>query len=329
MTDSIKVFPPDFRVLDGNGDPVSGAKIKFFDEGTSNPKTVHSDYSLTTSLGSTVHCDSEGAPVNTEGGSTKVEVYVNASRYKVTITDSDDVTIESKDNVDGALDTTGYTAATYALAKANVLAKSADYTVTTDDQGKVVNMDATSADRTITLPSAVTAGDGYVITLRHVGTAIAYTVAIATVSSQTISVPLAGGAATSFTLTSYGESVTLVSDGANWHCMSHVLGLGLGQGHHQPDPYDLGTVSSGSITVDPENGLYQKVTINGAVSWLAPSQNCDVKVLVTNGASAGTQTVSDFDKESGDSHTTGNGDKFYFNIANLDGSSRIFIEAMQ
>ena len=46
MPDSTQVFPPGFRVLDDNGDPVDGARIYFDDAGTSNDKTMYSDSGL-------------------------------------------------------------------------------------------------------------------------------------------------------------------------------------------------------------------------------------------------------------------------------------------
>ena len=52
---STLVFQPGFRVLDASGRPVSGAQIRFFEAGTSTPKTVYSDAALTQALGSIVY----------------------------------------------------------------------------------------------------------------------------------------------------------------------------------------------------------------------------------------------------------------------------------
>lgn len=100
MTDSIAVCPPGWRALDANGAVISGAKLKFYDAGTSTPKTVYSDSTLSTSLGATVTCDSGGYPVS--GGSTKTIVYTGTAAYKLVITDADDVTIATHDNLRGA-----------------------------------------------------------------------------------------------------------------------------------------------------------------------------------------------------------------------------------
>jgi hypothetical protein len=61
----------------------------------------------------------------------------------------------------------------------------------------------------MTLPSAVTVGDAWRVTIGNTGTA--NQVNIATVSAQTID------GQSSLALTTYLEDVTLVSDGANWH----------------------------------------------------------------------------------------------------------------
>ena len=68
--------------------------------------------------------------------------------------------------------------------------------------------------------SAVTATNGKGVTLRHVGTA--NTIGIVTVSSQTITSPTTGVTTTAFELIGYGESVTLKSNGTNWHVTRYV-----------------------------------------------------------------------------------------------------------
>lgn len=100
MLDSVAIFDPGFRVTDANGDPVSGAKLKFYNAGTSTPKEVFANDALSTSLGSTVTCDSGGYP--TSDGSTKTMVYVGTADYKLVITTSADVTIATHDNPQGA-----------------------------------------------------------------------------------------------------------------------------------------------------------------------------------------------------------------------------------
>lgn len=326
MADAILVFPPGWRMWDDNGALVSGGTIEFYDAGTSDARTVYSDPDLSSALGTTVYCDSSGCPVASSGSSTRVNVYTGTTDYKVIIKDGDGTTIETKDNLKGATDTSPFVAGDEALPTLPIIAKSANYTILTTDQANIINVDSTAATRTMTLPSAVTAGDNWCVGIRHVGSANKVT--IATVSSQTISAPLAGGAQTSMQLTSYGESVLLVSDGANWHVVSGMLGLELGSGYHT-EVYDNGTQSSGTLTVDPEESVFQTVINGGAFTLGVPTEDCSVLLQVTNNASAGTITTSSFTVVSGDSLTTSNGDDFFLHITKLGSFSRLFVEALQ
>lgn len=76
--------------------------------------------------------------------------------------------------------------------------------------------------------------------------------------------------------------------------------------------HDLGTISSGTTTLDEANGNLQKC-VNGGAFTLAPTSNSSTVVLqVTNNASAGAVTTSGFTLTDGDSIDTGNGDDFFF-----------------
>jgi hypothetical protein len=216
MTDSIAVFPPGYRVLNSHGQLVAGAKLKFFDAGTTTPKTVYSDATLATSLGAEVTCDSGGYP--TSDGSTKVQVFTGTAAYKLRITTSADVTLAEHDSCVGALDTSGFGAGDAATFETPVVSKSLDYTVLVGDQSTLFNVNSSGGDVVMTLPSAVTMGTGWRAGFRHAGTA--NQVMLATVSSQTISMGTTTG--TRFPLESIGETVWLVSDGANWNVDTYV-----------------------------------------------------------------------------------------------------------
>ena len=56
------LVPGAWPVFDAAGDPVSGATISFFQPGTTTPKPVYSDDSLTTSLGSVLTTNAAGEP---------------------------------------------------------------------------------------------------------------------------------------------------------------------------------------------------------------------------------------------------------------------------
>ena len=62
MTDSVQIWSPGFRVLDDSGDPVAGGKIKFFDAGTSTPRSVYTDKGLSANASTVITADSSGVP---------------------------------------------------------------------------------------------------------------------------------------------------------------------------------------------------------------------------------------------------------------------------
>ena len=186
------------RVLDSNGDPVSGAKVYVYDAGTTNEKNVYTDDDLTTAAANPIIADSGGYLVGR---------YIGTGAYKLVITDSADVTIKTEDNLPGALDTSSF-ASDEATPVTPVITKTAAYTVLSTDQGKVIAADPTGGGFTITLPSAVTVGDDWRITIKHTGTANAVTVSAT--GGQTID------GDTSFALNYQHEAITIVSDGADW-----------------------------------------------------------------------------------------------------------------
>jgi hypothetical protein len=212
MVDSVAVFPPGFRVLDQNGDLVPGAKITFFQAGTSTPRLVYSDAALTVSLGSTVTCDASGSPVS--GGGSDVVIYTGTTAYKIQVTTAANVLVPGYDfdNVQGALDTSTFDLAATVLFPVVPVTTSGTWTV--PDLGKTFAVDPTSAQINRTLPTSLAAGNGNYAFARHDGTANAVVI-IAAGSDLIYGVgDLAGQ--TSVTLYRKGDSVLLIADGANW-----------------------------------------------------------------------------------------------------------------
>ena len=80
------------QLLDGNGTPYAGAKANFYDTGTTTPKATYSDAGLTAINANPVVADSNGR----FGDS-----YLVAGRYKVVLTTSADVHVDTLDPVDG------------------------------------------------------------------------------------------------------------------------------------------------------------------------------------------------------------------------------------
>lgn len=93
---------------------------------------------------------------------------------------------------------------------------------------------------------------------------------------------------------------------------------------------DIGTVSSGTTTLDAANGHNQKM-VNGGASTLAP-QTADpstITLKIANNGSAGTLTTSGYTKVVGDAFTTTNGHKFLCTSQVIDGDKVLTVTAMQ
>ena len=92
---------------------------------------------------------------------------------------------------------------------------------------------------------------------------------------------------------------------------------------------DDGIISSGTYTPaigdDAEN--FKKITNGGAFALGVPATNGDIKVDVTNNASAGLIDLSAFDAVDGDAITTTDGDVFRLYITVLDARSHLSIKA--
>ena len=209
MTDSVQVFPVNWRATDANANVVPGAKLKFYDAGTSTPKTVYSNEGLSTSLGVTVTCLADGSPAN--GSSARVLVYVGTAAYKLEIYDASDVLVPgmSFDNIKGAVVAT---ATATAVPYTPVDSETSDFIIDAADLGHIKDVNTAGGNRTVTLMSSATATNGKWVGICKNGSA--NTLTIAADGSETIN-----GAST-YTLNSDNDSVILVADGANWVVLS-------------------------------------------------------------------------------------------------------------
>ncbi|UHS60622.1 hypothetical protein HRR99_03350 [Agrobacterium vaccinii] len=92
---------------------------------------------------------------------------------------------------------------------------------------------------------------------------------------------------------------------------------------------DLGTISTGTLTLDPGDRPLQHYTNNGAHT-LAPGTNTGSFMLdITNGASAGAITVTGWTKVAGDAFTTTSGNKFRLHCSVGNGGSLLIVQALQ
>ncbi len=186
------------RLVDTDGAPLGGGKVFVYDAGTTNPRDVFSDNALTVAAAN---------PVVADAGGYIEPRYIGTGDYRIVITDANDMTIKTADNLTGALATAAFEN-DEATPVTPVIVKSANYTVQAGDKGKVIHADATGANVTVTLLDATTAGDSFRVTVKHTGTA--NEVIVAASGGDTLD------GVTSFTLDAQNEAITCVSDGANW-----------------------------------------------------------------------------------------------------------------
>lgn len=215
MTDSITVFTPGWRLTDDSDNPVSGGTLEFYNAGTSTPRTVYTDYGLSTALGTSASTDSSGYPVN--GSGTKTLIYTGSTAFKIIAKNALGTTLWTHDNIKGALDTSGFGSGG-ADSGLHVTSKATDFSVATDESGYVYNCDTSGGTFAATLPSSVTVGNGFRIWIRHAGGT--GKVKIAPTGGQDIAV--SGGTADAFSLTGVGHTVELIADGAGWVIVSEI-----------------------------------------------------------------------------------------------------------
>lgn len=201
------------RATDANGAIVPGAILEFYEAGTSTPKTVYSNATLVTSLGTSVTCDAGGYP--TSDGSTKTMIYVGTASYKMIVKTSAGVALITHDNIPGApaIPATEDSA----LPETPVITRTSTTTITSGNfetyRGRLVNADPSGGSFAIQLPPPVSAGDGWRMGVRLSGS----TTNVVTIraSGATIAKPGQTGV-TSFALAGLGHTVWISCDGAGF-----------------------------------------------------------------------------------------------------------------
>jgi hypothetical protein len=176
-------------VNDDASDIGSGWKLNFYTTGTSTRKDTFSDSLLTTASAN---------PVVADGAGRFADIFLESGTYKVVLTDDADVEKWTADPVDGAVGASG-----------NVDTKTANYTVTVDDSTKIIYVDATSGNITISLLASATAGNGFPITVKKSDSST-NTVTVDGNGAETIDGSL------TYVLRRQYEGVTLRADSSNW-----------------------------------------------------------------------------------------------------------------
>jgi hypothetical protein len=93
---TVRHIAPRLQALDLLGEPAPGAKLRFYDAGTTTPRTVYSDSGASIAISQPVIADSAGF---------FVQIYLQTGAYKTTLHSSADVLLETADNLDPGLST--------------------------------------------------------------------------------------------------------------------------------------------------------------------------------------------------------------------------------
>lgn len=219
MVDSVAVLPPGWRAFDSNGHIITDGILAFYDAGTTDPLVVYSDTTLSTSLGATVSCNSAGFPVTS--GNVKTLVYTGADPYKIRLTSVIfGGTVFEFDAVRGALDTSSFLTSA-AVADINILPVSTNRTVTTSDKGALLNVNCSAGTIVITLDPADQLGDGFLVGIRHDGTANQVRI----IADGTDEFAIPGVVTVAFALTGRGQTSWIACDGVGFKVYSEAEGF--------------------------------------------------------------------------------------------------------
>lgn len=201
--------PLRFQPVDGNGDVLVGARLYFYDEGTTNQRTVY-----TTAAKTTAHTQ----PVVALADGRFPAIYLPDGNYKFVLKEdgdpsgTDGTTIYTEDNVPGPVATSTVTSA---APNTPVTTLTSETTLTATDFGKKFNVDSTGGDFSVFLPTSID-NDGGKIEFQHTGTS--GTVTIDGHESQTVN------GAGSIVLTSFNDFAVATADGANFSALVNDVG---------------------------------------------------------------------------------------------------------
>jgi hypothetical protein len=129
-------------------------------------------------------------------------------------------------------------------------------------------------------------------------------------------------------------ATTAYADGAVETGIATRLALAGGQtitGGFNLTPFSIASPGSG-FTPNPLSGNYQYFTNNAALTITAPTTDCAMDIMMTNGATAGAVTFSGFTVNAsnvGDLLTTINTNKFIISIRRINATATYTIKALQ
>jgi hypothetical protein len=284
-----------FRILDDDGHAVSGGKLRIRNANTSDLSSVYSNAGLSIALTNPVEADSAGFIP---------PIYIAAGTYDITMLDASDVQIGdvfedyNVPDID-ALDDLDFP----------VVSKTADFTITNEDSGKVFEVDASAAPGTLITVTAEagTVGNGVMCIVVNVGAS--GTVLIQAGVGETFD-----GGASSYTLDEQNEAAGIVSRGAaGWRVIL------------QPSPTIPPVVPQGRLTLTSATPVLVADVTSATSIYYTPYAGRYIPIYdgteFTNTAFA--ELTLALDSNSGHSIYHQSGKNFDLYVVNDDGTVRL------
>lgn len=161
MAKPMLIYSPIIQFFDNSGLPLNGGQVFIYQAGTTTKTntypTAADAVALTNANPNPIELDSAGRPSN---NGSPIQMYIGRA-FKMVLAPADDTDppaspIRTEDNVT----TLGQLVSTSS--------KSSSYTVVVSDRDKLILVDCTTGSKTITLPTAASAGDGFNIKVKKV-----------------------------------------------------------------------------------------------------------------------------------------------------------------
>lgn len=204
MAKPMLAYTPFMQFFADDGTLLNGGSVYIYEPGTTTLldtyPTSADAVAGTNANANPLILDSAGRPAS---GGSPIDVYVTQA-FKMLVKDSSGNSIRTIDNV------------TTLGQLISSSAKSSNYTIAASDRDKIIVVDSSGGDKTITLLAAASAGDGFVIRIKKMDTS-ANTVTIQANGAENID-----GSNTRAMDGSY-PCITLVCDGTQWIVLSYSI----------------------------------------------------------------------------------------------------------
>lgn len=153
-------YNPAPTFCDAAGNALVGGKVYFYATGTVNLKNTYSDAALGVANPNPITLDANGRPAAANGN--PIMIFYDEGDYAIKLENAQGVEQWNRDPVNGN-DFKGLTATVDELNATNTSCKSisANYTMLASDRGKLLKVDTTAGDVTITMLAGNVAGNGY------------------------------------------------------------------------------------------------------------------------------------------------------------------------